>query len=371
MKLRKDLKEFSRREFLKQLGFVCCSYPLVGLVENPLFKDQGPCPHVSGKTITFIVPNAPGGGYDMYARLLEPYLEESINSEIVIKNLSGAGGLIGAQNIIGAVPDGTTIGIINSAGLLAAALAGGKGAPHPANDFTILARIAASRQIWATGNDSPFRNIEDVFTTGNKRSIVFGTRDVGSLGFINMTLTSHLLGLAIEIVPGYLGSSAGVLAAARGEVDLIAYNFDSIRRHIESGDVRPLLQISNFPISSHPSLKGVPVLGGADGFAVRHSRFQERNGQDIESEVTAIVNIIAAGRLVVAPPRMDKKISDCLEETLLRVLLNSRFQTQARQAGLSLDIAGSEQVRQELFSISRKLERFVPIIDKAIRKVRK
>ncbi len=371
MKLSKELKKFSRREFLKQLGLICCSYPIVGLIENYSLEDQGPCTHVSEKTITFIVPNSPGGGYDMYARLMEPHLEDNLNSEIVIKNLPGAGGLVGAQTIIGAVPDGTTIGIINGAGLLAAALAGEKRAPHPANDFTILARIAASRQIWATGNDSPFRNIEDVFTTGKKRSLVFGTRDVGSSGFINMTLTSHLLGLAIEIVPGYLGSSAGVLAAARGEVDLIAYNFESIRRHVESGDIRPLLQISNSPISSHHSLDDIPILGGTDGFAAQHSRLQAKNGQDIESEVTAIVNMIAAGRLVVAPPRMNKEISDCLERTLLRVFQNPRFQAQARRADLSLDIAGSEQVRQELFSVSRKIEKFIPIIEKAIRKVRK
>jgi len=132
----------------------------------------------------------------------------------------------------------------------------------------------------------------------------------------------------------------------------------------ETGIVREWNETEN-------TLNDIPILGGTDGFAARHSRLQAKNGQEIESEVTAIVNMIAVGRLVVAPPRMNKEISDCLEQTLLRVLQNPRFQAQARQAGLSLDIAGSEQVRQELFSVSRKIENFIPIIDKAIRKVRK
>jgi tripartite-type tricarboxylate transporter receptor subunit TctC len=331
---------------------------------------EDPCSSLSGKSITWIVPHAAGGGYDTYCRLIEPYLEKALCAQITVKNYPGAGGLVGAQYILNSAPDGRTIGIINGAGLLAASIAGEQNAPNPAEDFTILCRIARSQHVWATGKDSPLHTIEDVFVTGRERPIIFGTRDVGSLSFFNMSLTSHLIGLDIEIVPGYMSSSAGVLAVIRGEVDLVAYNFDSVRGHFERDDIRPLLQIADNGISSHPALDDVPVLGGADGVAAERARLRGQDVDEALNEITNLISLIGAGRLIVAPPGMDGELSDGLEKIFLTILYDPEFQEMASTAKLTLDIATGKETHRNLLTLPRELEKFLPVMKEAIRKVR-
>src|SRR6185503_1916355 len=68
-----------------------------------------------GKTITYIVSTTPGGGYDTYSRLIVRHLQKYLpGSRILVKNVPGAGNVIGANQIYTARPDGTTIGMFNT-----------------------------------------------------------------------------------------------------------------------------------------------------------------------------------------------------------------------------------------------------------------
>ena len=78
----------SRRHFLYQagmLGGMC-------LLSPTAFVDAGACPEMSGKKMRWIVPYTPGGGYDIYSRLITPFLEERLNSRIRVENVPGGGG---------------------------------------------------------------------------------------------------------------------------------------------------------------------------------------------------------------------------------------------------------------------------------------
>ena len=68
-----------------------------------------------GKTITYIVATAPGGGYDLYGRLSAEYMQKYLpGSTFVVKNVPGAGHLIGANTIYASKADGLTIGTFNT-----------------------------------------------------------------------------------------------------------------------------------------------------------------------------------------------------------------------------------------------------------------
>ena len=73
----------------------------------------GACPGLAGERVRWIVPYSPGGGYDVYSRLLEPFYEEAIGAEIVVENRPGIGGRAGVRMIRDADPDGLTLGIVN------------------------------------------------------------------------------------------------------------------------------------------------------------------------------------------------------------------------------------------------------------------
>jgi tripartite-type tricarboxylate transporter receptor subunit TctC len=281
-----------------------------------------------------------------------------------------AGGLVGTQAILHAAPDGRTIGMINASGLLAAALAGEKRAPNPASAFTLLGCVARAYHVWVTRRDSSLRTMEDVFAENRTRPVVFGTREVGSSSFVDAALTAHVLGLHIDIVGGYTGSNDTVLAAMRREVDIVTHTLEAVVDHIENGDLRPLLQIGVSRRFAHPVLADVPLLGGTEGVAARRARQTGRPVEAVLDDVDALVRLIGAGRLVAGPPGIPPDLSACMGSALLEALQGADFQRRARDAGLSLDIASGEEAYEALQAVSRKFDRFAPVIRTAIRKVR-
>src|SRR4051812_19647971 len=83
-----------------------------------LWSAQGfaaPSDMFKGKTITYIVATTPGGGYDTYSRLIAQYLQKYLpGARVLVKNVPGAGNIIGANTIYAARPDGLTIGMFNT-----------------------------------------------------------------------------------------------------------------------------------------------------------------------------------------------------------------------------------------------------------------
>lgn len=368
---RKLPNSFSRRAFIKSLGAASGSILFRPLLSFSVPAEKAPCTEVAGKRIRWIVPHATGGGYDVYSRIIAPYFGKALGTEIFVDNITGAGGIVGAKTISGAEPDGLTIGILNGSGLMVAALAEEKGVPSPEKDFTVLGRIARTRHIWATGKDSPFRTIEDILKASEKRSIVFGTRDVGSISFVSITVTSHLLGIHPEVVAGYSGSRKGVLAALRGDVDVVSYNFESVLDQIENGDIRPLLQISDEPISPHASLFRVPLLGGEKGLAARRAPMLGRNIENAVTDTSALARLIGAGRLIVAPPGMRSSLHRCLEKVLHKTLNSPDLLEAAARADRSLDIARGDTARRDLRVVTQAMGKFAPLIRNAIKEIRK
>src|ERR1043166_6126645 len=95
-----------------------------------------------GKTITYIVATSPGGGYDTYGRLIARYMQKYLpGSRIVVKNVPGAGNIIGANTIYAAKSDGLTIGMFNT-GLIYDQLVGRKGVMFDLRKFTWIGKAS-------------------------------------------------------------------------------------------------------------------------------------------------------------------------------------------------------------------------------------
>jgi tripartite-type tricarboxylate transporter receptor subunit TctC len=289
-----------------------------------------PCAGVAGETIRWIVPFSPGGGHDMDSRLLEPYLEDAIGAEIVVENRAGAGGRVGSRVIRDAEPDGRTLGIIGATALLIAEQSAALSELHPVNNFTVLGRIATENQVWVTGPLPRYARAEDMIGSGEP--ILFGITDVGASSFVFASAASEVLGLDIAYVAGYAGSREYSLGLIRGEIDVGSASFESVRDYVEAGDLRPILQISNHPVSDHPSLRDVPVLGGGEGLAARIAREQGRDPASAIAQVDALADMAEAGRLVVAPYGLSRKLGSCLSDRLAEVVRSPGFVAAARRA---------------------------------------
>ncbi len=330
------------------------------------------CNALTGQTIRWLVPTKPGGGYDTYSRLLQPFLEQRLNAQIVIENRQEAGGIVAAIAVRDAAADGKTLGIINASGLLAASVIFDRPVPDPVQDFTILARVVSNSMFLFTGQDSGIANIRDLLQVSATRPIVVGVRDVGSVSFFAVPITASLLGLNYTVVTGYIGSTTRILAAMRGEVDVIIQNLDSVRRFVDAGELVPLLQISG-PPSAGESLQApnrVPSLGGPDGLAQYGVAVPGAAAMDAEHVVAALSSIISAGRLIVAPTGLEESTKACLQSTVLGVLQSAELQNAADKAGLTIQAASATEAREDLRASKRHMSDFTVLVRSAIEQAR-
>ncbi len=328
------------------------------------------CPGLAGRTIRWIVPYGAGGGYDTLSRLLAPALEKALEATVAIDNVSGAGGLLGARTLRDSPADGRTLGLINGSGLLGAMLAGNDDVPAPDKDFTVLGRLRQDRHAWFTGPNSPIRCIEDVAPGKRDRPVLVAVLGAGSALFLSGAVASHILGIDAVFVAGHKGSKAARMALLRGEIDVMSLSFGSARRHVEAGRMRPLLQISDRPIADHPSLSGVPLVGGPDGIA---ARWAERVGRDPEEAMalsTALAALLAAGRIVAAPAGLSPATADCLGEAVQLAMASPEFTEAVARAGQTLDPADATVATEGIVEATAAARTLAPILERALARIR-
>ncbi len=329
----------------------------------------GDCASLEGGRLRWIVPNSPGGGYDAYVRLLQPFLARELRATIVVENRPEAGGLVAAAMIRDAGADGRTIGIVNASGLLAASL--DREAPDPARDFTVLARITTNRTVLLTGRDSGIAGVADLARISAERPLVIGVRDAGSASLIAVPVLAELLGMNYALVTGYVGNNARVLAAIRGEVDLLVQNLDSTRRFIDDGELRPLLLVTRAPAATADALLAtLPELGGANGVAAQRAQHAGRSEEQAVRKAQALAALIDAGRLVVAPLALPEAPRRCLERALGAALASGELRAAAARARLSLDPADAALARADVQSAAHALAELAPLVRPALQRAR-
>jgi len=328
------------------------------------------CQATAGKTVRWIVPYSSGGGYDVYSRLLEPFYERRLGAEILVQNMPGAGGLLGSIALRDAPPDGLTIGILNGAGLMATALTGETEAPNPAQEYTILGRIVRNRHVLLTRGDGPLTSLIRLVQEAESRTILPASTGPGSLSFVSSTLALHLLNLDFQHVTGYAGSRQCALAVIRGEVDILASSFSSAIDHVEAGALRPILQIGTARLDPHPSLDGVPLLGGDDGAAAQRAAEEGRSKRDAVEHAAALVGLIGAGRLIAAPRGLAPRLQACMEDKLHAAMRDERFRTALVRANRELDVARGRAARADVQAAAAHADRFIPVLKDAIQNLR-
>ena len=110
-----------------------------------------------GKTVTYVVAGGPGGGYDVYGRLVAEYMQKHLpDSTFVVKNMPGAGHLIGANLIYASKPHGLTIGIFNT-GLIYSQLIKKEGVKFDLAQMSWIGKAASEPRARVIAAQSPIK----------------------------------------------------------------------------------------------------------------------------------------------------------------------------------------------------------------------
>jgi tripartite-type tricarboxylate transporter receptor subunit TctC len=213
------------------------------------------------RPIRVIVPQPPGGGFDLVARTLAEPLSRVMGNPVVVENRPGAGMLVGTEAVAKAEPDGYTLllgakpNLAFNAGLYAKL-------PYDPKDFVPVGLATFNPYTLVARNDLPFRSLKELveFARANPGKLNIASAGNGTGQHIIAAVTFHLAGVQITHVP-YKGAGPAYQDLIPGRVDLFFDNSATAQPHIEGGRVKPIVVSSSERLSSLPNVPTVREAG--------------------------------------------------------------------------------------------------------------
>jgi tripartite-type tricarboxylate transporter receptor subunit TctC len=184
--------------------------------------------------VTMIVPLAAGGGTDVAARIVAKYLETEINGPVVVLNKTGAAGEIGLTALATAQPDGYTIGIVNTPGIISIPLE--RKTRFDINSFQFLAATTYDPVTISVLDTSPIKSVPDLIAKAKKDpgGITIGTQGAGSVGDIAIRFLEHAANIKLQPIP-YTGSSSTRASLLSGDINAVAITLGEALAFSEGG----------------------------------------------------------------------------------------------------------------------------------------
>jgi len=194
-----------------------------------------------GKQIRFVVPYPPGGPLDTVARLLGQKVSASIKHPVVIDNVPGAGGNIGAGTVARAAPDGYTI-LMGAVATHAINPTLYPTIPYDAEkDFVAVTQVASTPNVLVVNPALEATTVAEFIKLAKSKpgKLNFGSGSTGSAGHLAGELFKSLAGIDMAHIP-YKGAAAAMQDLIGGRVDLMFDNFASSAAQVKAGRVRAL-----------------------------------------------------------------------------------------------------------------------------------
>jgi len=210
------------------------------------------------RPITVVVGFAPGGGTDTVARVMQKKLGEYLGQTIVVENRAGAGGIIGADVVAKAAPDGYTILLATIAALAVAPHLNSKLPYKPLQDFAPVSMATVSGNVLVVHPSLPAKNIAEYVKEANTRpgGLPYGTSGVGSAGNLAGELFRLTAKANLIHVP-YKGGGPAMSDLLGGQIQSVFASATTAVPQVKAGKLRALGTTS--PKRS-PTLPDVPTI---------------------------------------------------------------------------------------------------------------
>jgi len=297
-------------------------------INSPSFGAENPAAFFKGKVIHFIVGFSPGGGYDTWTRLLASALEKELNATVVVKNMPGAGGLIGLNYMYNrAKRNGTAMMISPLGGAQLSQLLDSPGVKYDCRKFNWLIRLTWEPQVVMVSKKSNFKSIEDLKKV---EKLISTGPEPTSRAPLATVFAAEALGLDnLKMVFGYPGSAEQIVAIMRGQAHFYAPSVGTSLRHMD--ELRPILVISNQRV---PDLPDVPAVGE---YPLRPE------GKKLFDK---IISLWEVGRSVITTPDVPADRVKFLREVLVKCVEDKDFLKKAKRLKLSPKVLTGDKVEK-------------------------
>jgi tripartite-type tricarboxylate transporter receptor subunit TctC len=212
------------------------------------------------RVITLVAPFPPGGPSDTTARLIAAPMSKALGQQIIVENVTGAGGVIGSNRVAKAAPDGYTL-VVSGSGTHAAAQYLKKDLPYRATDFEQIGLINTSPVVLVARSGLPPDTLKDfvVYLRANETSVTEADAGVGSLSNLACSIF-HSLAHVHPTVASYRGSPEATMDLLKGTVDFGCNQIVNIVPHVKSGKLKAYALTSE---KRSPMLPEVPTTAEA------------------------------------------------------------------------------------------------------------
>ena len=287
-----------------------------------------------GKQINVVVGYGPGGGYDVYTRLLLRHMPRYVpgNPTMVVQNMPGAGSLR-AANFVGnaASRDGLTLGVFGAPAALEP-LFGNKDAKFETTAFAWLGNMIRDTAACGTWHNSGIKSLDQIVNA--KTEVVFGASGAGSYANQHALILKHMLGAKLRVITGFTGIKDIGLALERGEVQAACAlalstakaTFDG---NVKRGELKFLVQFGKH--------QDVAYFGGAPNFYKMIKTDEQRQIADLffgQSEIA---------RPLIGPPGLQPAFVAALRKALADTVADRAFLAEAGKSGLDIDFVSGEE----------------------------
>ena len=215
------------------------------------------------KPVTIIMPYAAGGSSDIMTRSLAKSLTDIWGRNAIVENRPGASGMIGAELVAKAAPDGYTL-LSTTSSYPGTVAVRAKLPFDPEKAFIPVAMIARAPIVLAVHPSMPARTVKEFIALAKKRPLNYSSSGTGGNNHIAMEMFSKAAGIKMTHIP-YKGIAPGVIALISGEVDAIIASSPAVMAQVKAGKARAIAVSSARPT---PLVPGLPAIAesGVPGF---------------------------------------------------------------------------------------------------------
>jgi len=286
------------------------------------------------RSITFVVPYAPGGYTDLVARLTARYVEKALGKPVVIDNRAGAGGIVGTQAVASAAPDGYTF-CVCSIGAISIAPFAQKIGYDPMQELAPVGIVSSIVQLVIVKKDLPVKTMAELVShaKANPGKLNYGSSGAGGLTHYSVELFQARTGTKAVHIP-FKGGSLATAAVISGEVDFAFANMTDGLPQVEAGTVRGLAVTS---LERSPYFPNLPSVHEA-----------------------VVPNFIAESwNGVMAPAKTPEPIIRKLSEVFIKMADDPEVKETMRKAGANTVKTTPAQFRAQ---IEQEMEQWKPLI---------
>src|ERR1700722_7627012 len=299
-----------------------------------------------GKTISYIVATSPGGGYDSYGRLVARYMNKYLpGSKIIIRNMPGAGHVIGANTIYASRPDGLTIGTFNT-GLIYLQLLQESGVRFDLAKMSWIGKAASDTRVLVLSKTSGVKSVQELFDRSRPPLKLFAA-GVGSAGYIDTRLAIAAIHLNVQLIPGYNGSE-GTMSMLRGETQGTIGSESSYSQFVGDGNGFYALEAGG----------GGGKIPQADQFA------KDDNAKRLLKMIAAESDV---ARLTAGPPGIPADRLELLRTVYMKALADPQLLADAKKMDAPIAPANGEHVQQVISTALQQTPQNLQLLTQAVK----